>query len=266
MPGRVALIIPYFEAGDLLLSSLHSVSLGPDDIIIVVDDGSKLLPAKSICPKRILDTAVDLITLPVNRGIAEALRRGIQHADSTYRYIARLDCGDQADQYRFSLQRSYLDEHPETVLVGSHVRFVTPAGVPLYTEEYPETDRQIRRRAHINAPFCHPAVMFRADTYIEVGGYSSEYPAAEDFAIFMSMLTRGKGANIDQVLVTCLTSDGGISDRSRNQQLLSRIKILREYASFGPLSWYGLLRARVQLLTSREFTTRLKRITQRISK
>ena len=43
---RICLVIPYYEAGDDLTTTLGSVRLRADDLIVVVDDGSRRLPAR----------------------------------------------------------------------------------------------------------------------------------------------------------------------------------------------------------------------------
>ena len=47
---RICLVIPYYEAGDDLTTTLGSVRLRADDLIVVVDDGSRRLPARDVAP------------------------------------------------------------------------------------------------------------------------------------------------------------------------------------------------------------------------
>lgn len=255
----VCLVVAYHEEGDNLLRSLNSVILQPGDSIVVVDDGSVRLPARDICPDEIAGVPVTLVELPRNQGVAAAARIGVGSAPGDASYIARLDCRDVCTADRFPLQRAYLDAHPDCGIVGSSVDFRTPEGEHLYTHCQPETDAAIRRLMRINCAFTQPSVMFRRTVYDAVGGYSESYPYAEDYALFRALMTVGKGHNLQMPLVVCSTMDGGISQKHRRRQLLTRAKVILTHWDWHPGSAYGLLRAAAQLATSRNFTSRLKR-------
>lgn len=255
MDDRICLVIPYYESPTGLARSLSSVHLRHDDLIMVVDDGSRRRPASSCCPKEVLDTPVRLVTLERNLGIAGALRAGIHEIPVGYAYIARLDCGDVADRERFTIQREYLNANGQVGLLGTWVDFVDLEGNIRYTLKHPTTRSGIRNGMRVNAAITHPAAMFRRDLYDLVGGYSDRYPAAEDLALFKAMMRRADATNIPIVLVRCLTDDGGISTRQRRTQLRSRIRILVDYFDWHPTSIYGMMRATLQLLTPRSSTT-----------
>lgn len=262
--GAVCLVLAYFEEGEALRTSLASVRLEEGDSVVVVDDGSRRLPARDFCPETAGGVAVRLIELPRNRGVAAAARAGVAAAPPEAAYIARLDCRDVCSAERFTLQRAHLDAHPECGIVGSAVRFRDPAGRHLYTLLQPTEDAAIRRRMRVNCAFTQPAVMFRRSAYEAAGGYSEDYPWAEDYALFRALLRVSAGHNLAFPLVACTTMDGGISQRHRRRQLLTRMRIIREHWDWHPGSAYGLLRAAAQLLTSRNLTSRVRRAGDRL--
>lgn len=264
MSNRICLVVPYFEDGADLIDTLESVKLESYDHIIVVDDGSIKYPASEVCPSSVHETPVQLLTLPINRGITAALQEGIARTPANTKYIARLDCGDRSAPGRFSAQRTFLDLHPSYVLLGSSVNFVSPTGRPLYTLEQPASPSELRNRMRINCGVTHPAAMFTLNAYHAVGGYSSLYPAAEDYGLFRALLTVGDGGNIQVPLVDCRTGDGGISQSRRRQQLLSRIRVMRDNFDWHPASFYGVMRAVLQLATPRSITTIAHRIKSRV--
>lgn len=256
----IALVIPYYEGGPSLRKSIETVRLTCDDVIIVVDDGSREFPLSGWCPSMVGDTPVRMVVLPHNVGITAALKAGIAMIPQSMRYVARLDCGDRCEPERFERQRSYLNDHPDCVLVGSWVDFESPLQEYLYTVRYPTSDAEIKRYMRVNSAFAHPATMFRSQAYMASGGYSEEYPAAEDYALFRTMMALGGAANIGAVLVHCQTGDGGISETRRIAQLRSRLKVILELFDWHPMSFYGALRAILQLATPRYFTTKLRRL------
>lgn len=257
---RICLVIPYYEAGDDLTTTLGSVRLRADDLIVVVDDGSRRLPARDVAPREVGRTPVELVELERHGGITAALRTGASRAPEEFGLLGRLDCGDTCRPDRFDKQRRYLEVHPSVVLVGSWVDFVAPDGSFLYRLEQPAGPESVRRRMRINCAVTHPAAVFRRSIYQQVGGYPAGYPAAEDFALFMRLLERGEGANIPEALVRCRTGDGGISESRRRQQLASRCRILIEHFEARPVAVYGLLRAVVQMVTPRRWSTCAHRV------
>lgn len=255
----ICLVIAYHEEGENLLRSLGSVTLEPGDSIVVVDDGSTRLPARDVCPDAVAGVPVTLVELAENQGVAAAARIGVASAPDDAQYIARLDCRDVCRADRFRLQRAYLDAHPRCGIVGSSVDFRALDGEHLYTHRQPETDAEIRRLMRVNCAFTQPSVMFRRTAYDAVGGYSESYPYAEDYALFRALMTVSDGYNLQEPLVVCSTMDGGISQRHRRRQLLTRAKVILTHWDWHPGSAYGLLRAVAQLATSRNFTSRIKR-------
>ena len=258
--GRICLVVAYHDEGEALSRTLATVRLRAGDSIIVVDDGSQRLPAREFCPEQVDGVPVTLVELSVNEGVAAAAIAGVSAADPDIEYIARLDCRDRSTLDRFDRQRAYLDRHATCSIVGSAVIFCDPTGAELYRHSHPESDRAIRSAMRVNCAFTQPAVMFRHDAYVSVGGYSEKYPWAEDYALFRSLLTVGEGHNLADPLVYCSTMDGGISQRHRRRQLMTRMKIIVHNWDWHPLSFWGLARATGQLATSRNFTSRVKRM------
>ncbi len=263
--NRICLVIPYYEAGGDLTESLSTVELGADDLIIVVDDGSRHRPARQFLPPSAGPTAVQLIELERNSGITVALRTGISRAPKEYGLIARLDCGDSCLPDRFDKQRRLLRDHPEIVLAGSWVDFVSPDGSFLYRLEQPTGAAGIRRRMRVNCAIIHPSAVFRREAYDAVGGYPTDFPAAEDYALFMLLLGQGEAANIPEALVRCRTGDGGISETKRRVQLASRRRVLLAHFDWHPASVYGILRATAQMVTPRSWSTAAHRVRRRIT-
>ena len=138
--------------------------------------------------------------------------------------------------------------------------FVSPDGSFLYRLEQPVDPTAVRKRMRVNCAITHPAAIFRREAYDHAGGYPTAYPAAEDYALFAQMLKQADAANIPQSLVRCRTGDGGISDKKRRTQLVSRCRILLKHFDGHPMAVYGLLRAIGQMATPRRWSTWAHRI------
>ncbi|HET7389109.1 MAG TPA: glycosyltransferase [Nocardioidaceae bacterium] len=260
---RCCALIPYFEAGDALLSSIDSIGESPRVDVLVVDDGSRTWPARDALSGYSGSLEVRLIELPENRGIAHALNAGLAEIVDRYDFVARLDCGDTCVNDRIRRQIDYLDNNPDCWLVGSWVECVSREGCHLYELRHPTTPEEIRRRMFVNSAFSHPAVMFRSTLITELGNYPTNRPFAEDFSFFRAVVRHHQGANLPCVMVRYVIDAQAVSTRRRRRQLLSRLRVLLDNFEPKGIAFYGLLRTCLQLLMPRSVTVQLYQWRQR---
>ncbi|MGO4326317.1 glycosyltransferase [Cupriavidus sp. 2TAF22] len=264
--GKCCVLIPYYNAGDSLLETIHSVeagSLAPD--VIVVDDGSRVeRKAVNILEKYSGALKIRLIELDENQGIEHALNRGLIDLGTSYKYVARLDCGDRCKNDRLRKQVEFLDSHMDYHLVGSWVDFVDLEGKLLYTLKHPSDFASIKKMMFLNPTFTHPAVMFRSSLLATSGLYPVDKPAAEDYAFFFKIIQNHKASNLNESLVDCLISPAGISNMRRRIQIKSRIKIILENFEVNPYAFYGLIRSILLFCTPRGFTVTLRRAMRKL--
>lgn len=252
-------LIPYYNDGKNLISSLESIDVvdsGPD--VVVVDDGSQ--EKASVVLQAYTGTlSVKLITLAENKGIETALNTGLQYCLNNYDYIARLDCGDICKNKRISKQIDFLNSNPEHGLVGSWVDFVTENGEYIFTSKLPSTHNEIKRKMFLNSMFVHPSVMIRSKVLLDIGLYPLDRPAAEDFALFFKIVKKYKTANLPEPLLNYVFSPTSISSKKRKIQIKSRIKILLDNFELGFIPLYGLVRSVLLLASPRSLTVKLRK-------
>lgn len=245
---EVALLIPVYNNQLGLERSLSALPTEVPLDVVVVDDGSEppISQPKVSEPHRLF-----LLRLEQNRGIEHALNYGLEWIlERKYEYVARLDAGDIALPGRFAKQLCFLESHPDYVLIGGQVRFVDTAGREVFRERFPTEYKNIRRIMHARNCFIHPAVMWRTAVLREIGFYSDQYKAAEDFELFFRMARRFKVANLDEHVVQCEVNPAGISLSRRRRQVLSRLRVMLRY--FDPRtreSWLGIFKNIVLLYT-----------------
>lgn len=259
--SEVVLLIPYYDAGQDLLKSLHSVeqdSLRPD--VCVVDDGSQRIPAKDVLDEYAGPLAVHLIELLCNQGIEHALNAGLTYCVPRYPYIARLDCGDCNLGDRLGDQLQYLKTHPDCALVGGWANYVDIAGQPLFTLRHPIESGAIRRKIFLNAPFTHPAIMIRSTVLNDVGFYPTNYPAAEDLALFFKIVQKYPTANLPYPVLVYEVSPNAISSLKRKTQIKSRIRLIVANFDGSAMAFVGLARGVVTYWLPRWVTVGVNRI------
>ncbi|MDX3895320.1 glycosyltransferase [Pusillimonas sp.] len=259
----LCVLVPYFEAGDKLLVSLSSIEQGSlQPHIVLVDDGSKVIPARSMLEKYKGHLEITLIELAENRGIAVALNHGLDYAKDHWELIARLDCGDLCKSDRLRKQSNFLIEHPNCMMLGSWATFVDEKGDEVFLLQQPANHDSILKAMRINCAFTHPTIILRSCVVRELGSYPTNYAAAEDYAYFFAIVSRYSTANFSEPLVSCLVDPNGISSIKRRTQILSRIRLMWKYYDWSALATYGILRAFILLLLPRSASLALNRFKQ----
>jgi glycosyltransferase involved in cell wall biosynthesis len=245
-PLAFTLLIPCFNNKEGLIRSLESVKYPPDQFaILIIDDGSEE-PVKASWFEGRVDAAmsIEILRLPANRGITAALNAGLEaiSVGKDVRYVARLDCADICSPRRFYEQVAFLDQHSDVDLVGSWCYFRDPVTGSTYTYRTPTGHNDIRKGMYFKNMFIHPTVMWRVSALEKTRVYPSVFPHAEDYGFFQELLGKGRGAVIPESLVTCEINPKGISIRHRQEQLRSRIKVVRAFGENRWLTAMGVLK------------------------
>lgn len=185
---RVSWLIPVRDGARWLGEAIGSAleDSGPDDELIVVDDGSVDNPTVPHDPR------VSLVRQPP-LGIVAALECG--RARARGRWIARLDCDDLVLPGRLAAQLEVLAQ-PEVAAVGGRARLAAVEGqVGEGIRRYTERINGIRGRIGpgellVESPMFHPASTFRADALAAVGGWTDD-PGPEDYGLFLRLYAAG---------------------------------------------------------------------------
>lgn len=256
---ELAVLIPHFNDIKGLNTALSSLA-GENATVIVVDDGSATPPQQcELAASHPHLRSLHIILLAENIGIAQALNVGLSYANE-YEYIARLDCGDESLPGRLVAQKAYLDDHPQCHLVGSWAEYVDVDSGKSHVRRYPCKHQQIYAAMYRCNVFCHPATMFRRSSALALGDYPTNYPAAEDYALFFSMTRSYQVANLPEVYVRTHTCAAGISSVQVRRQIVSSIRILLRHLRPGHflLAARGIAVAAVRLLLGTGGTAAVK--------
>lgn len=129
-----------------------------------------------------------------NTGLGKALALACKEAKG--KYIARIDGDDICLPCRFEKEVSYLESHPNVVLVSSSVFYIDEKGNTL-GKSFPWTwNRNIKHQLNI----VHPAAMFRRDAYIKTCGYQ-DVKSAQDRILWSKMAKYGDFSIISEPLI-----------------------------------------------------------------
>ena len=246
------LLIPYYNNLSGLISSLQSIDYDSlAYVLLIVDDGSSQpLLKEDILPYLPQPLSIKILRLGENQGITKALNAGLNWIEEQQccRYIARLDCGDICAPQRFRSQVQFLDEHPKVGLLGTWCVFKNFRTGESYRYITPVEHKSILKEMYFRNVFIHPTVMWRADITKRIGVYPENFPRAEDYGLFYEIISKEEAAVLPAELVICEINPQGISLHYRNQQLKSRIKVIRHYGKNRLLCLIGVLKLWILLI------------------
>ncbi|KMS55096.1 glycosyl transferase [Novosphingobium barchaimii LL02] len=221
---RVSVILPCYNGEIYLREAVQSIldQTLADFELIVVDDGSTDGSPAILQDMAGKDARIRVVTQP-NGGIVAALNTAIEHAQG--QYIARMDADDVSFPERLAFQASYLDQHPDVVLVGGYAvgdRNPTPASTRTTGGRHASTDLSVfPPRVAVS---MHPLIMMRAAALRAMGGYRSDYRHAEDYDLFIRASAHGRIENPPVDVLFYRRHEGAISIGNVEEQERSAVR------------------------------------------
>jgi glycosyltransferase involved in cell wall biosynthesis len=260
-------VLPVRNGGRYLAEAVGSVlqQQGVSLELIVVDDRSTDDSLAIAQAWQLRDDRVRILAATTS-GLVAALNAGT--AAAAGEFIARMDADDVAMPRRFSAQVAYLDEHPGSVAVGSGTERIDEQGRLLGLMRYPTEPERVTAALLAGDPvMCHPTMVMRRETLLEVGGYRAEQFPSEDVDLLLRLEAAGALANLAEPLLRYRIHREAVSIRQRSRQFDKQLSLLtsarqhrglsplrrRDLTSLlGPAASYHFLCARVALLSGRD--------------
>jgi len=249
----VAVIMPVFNSSpQFLKEAIDSIVVnqtyrGPITLVIINDGSTSqrtvqyLESVEQMNPRKIR-----VFTLDENRGIAEALNRGMQVAfEIQADFIARMDSDDVSVSQRIETQINYFLRNPEIDIVGSNILMFNEQNRSLASSKvmsYPTMDKLIKFNMLFHCCLVHPSVMFRAQSIGSKLQYNTEDPdvrAFEDYELWLRLIHSPeppKFANIGSILLLLRKHGSNTSAGvSLENEIPMKVNILSNYYINGDL-------------------------------
>lgn len=204
----VSVVLPVHGSAPYLNAAIASILQEDNGLLelIVIDD--RLDDDGHAALAGIADDRLRIVRCE-GAGLVAALNTGLAAARGTY--VARMDADDVSVPGRLAMQRRYLLEHSETVVVGGQLIVIDEHGNEVGARRYPLERRAIRRMLRHRNVLAHPAVMFRRDTALRAGGYRTEFRGAEDYDLWLRMAESGDLANLPEVVLRYRVHGGQVT-------------------------------------------------------
>ncbi|GHU75207.1 hypothetical protein FACS189461_1020 [Spirochaetia bacterium] len=143
------------------------------------------------------DARIQLFHNDKNLNIVCTLNNMIEKAKGVY--IARMDADDISLPERIERQVQFLETHPDYGICGCSAWHIDAKGKNIGVSMLPCTNYDIQLFKVFASPFYHPTVMIRAGL-LKKERYSSKALYAEDYELWLRLLTNTKAINIYQKL------------------------------------------------------------------
>lgn len=195
---RLTVFTPFYkniEYFDQTIASVLSQSYGEFEYLMI-NDGPKE-HADAILAKY-NDPRIRIITTDKPLGLSGSRNAGLHEARGAL--IALIDSDDFCEPGRFEKQLAFLDAHPDHILVGGALRYIDEESRTIGSRRYVETDEEIKRSIVVANCIAQPSVMARRAALIEAGGYRHDFPAAEDYDLWLRAAKLGKFHNLPDAL------------------------------------------------------------------
>lgn len=184
------------------LNSLIAQTVIPDEIVCALDN-----PSTDEIEKAIDDFSHSAGVKVVKcyckrgRGLGAVLKVGVKHCSCDY--IARMDADDIAVPERLEKERDYLDTHKNIDIVGSNIaEFENSIDDIIAYRNVPSDDMGCKEMLKRRDPINHMTAMFRRESVLKAGNYSSKMKSCEDTHLWTSFYATGLCfANIQENLV-----------------------------------------------------------------
>jgi len=230
-PGRVSVIIPTYNRGEVLERAIKSVLAQTYENyeLIVVDDGS------TDNTSRILSKYGDKIRYfsKLHGGVSSSRNFGLEKSEGTW--VAFLDSDDYWLPQKLEKQIRFLQEHPDILVAQTDEKWIRNG-------KFVNPMKKHRKYSGWIFPQCLPlcivspsAVIIHQRVFNDVGVFDENLPVCEDYDLWLRIAYKYQIALIPEKLIV---KTGGHSDQLSRQywgmdryRLIALEKILKEEIS-----------------------------------
>jgi len=153
-----------------------------------------------------------------NNGLTKNLIKGVEMARAPY--IARIDADDIAYPERLEKQVEWMDNHPETSILGTPVSYFTDNPARFSNSVEPISNEEIKALLFVNFTLKHPTIIIRKRHLEQFGlNYNAAYRCSQDHALYFDCITKGlKFANLEEPLLYMRSHAESISMKNNSAQ------------------------------------------------
>ena len=198
---------------------------------IIVNDGSTDTTPAILEAFAKQDSRIRVLHIE-NSGIPKAANVGL--AECRAEFVARIDSDDLAKPTRFAQQLPYIQQH-KLVALGTWHDLIDEHGRFLRVQPTPVDNESIQRGAlQGHGTICNPTSLIRLKPLLDLGGYSEDFPSAEDLDMWLRLGEVGRLGNLPVSLTQYRLHPNSISElKCQLQRELAKLACERAWARRG---------------------------------
>lgn len=219
--------MPVYNAAKYLREAIDSIlaqTFGDFEFIVVNDastDESRDIIGSYRDPRIIVIDNPPVISHVFS--CTKSLNIGINAARGEY--IARMDADDISSPERFAKQAAFLDEHPDTGVIGTGIFQMNEEGRIIRESKRPTEHYLIKWKCFFGSAIFHPTVMARAEI-LKNNPYDETFTNAQDAELWGRLIFE-KGIrffNLPEPLLKYRVYSKSVSGRRSEEQILKSVQ------------------------------------------
>ena len=211
----ISVLMPVYNVEQYVRQAIESIlsQTYTDFELIIVNDGSTDRTHEIIYSFQ--DDRIRIYNQN-NQGISSARNHLIELAAG--KYLAWMDGDDISFPFRFERQISFLERHPDFIMVGSSAFIIDKNGKYRKMMFSITQDEKIRWQMLFNNSFANSSVVFRSDIVVKQKLKFSSGLAQEDYRFWIELIKFGKSKNILYPLIAYRTHDNQVTKRYEKER------------------------------------------------
>jgi glycosyltransferase involved in cell wall biosynthesis len=221
----ISVLLPVFNCEKYVFEAVQSVlnQTYSHFEFLIIDDCSTDDTLK-IC-KSFQDERIVIIEKEKNSGYTNSLNYGISIAKG--KYIARMDGDDISLPERFVKQVAFMEMNSDVIVCGTNFSFIDTDELCIL----PMLNEEIKTKLLFGNCIGHPTVMLRKSVFFKNNIlYDTQMEPAEDFALWVQLISFGKLYNLQECLLKYRIHDDQVShvrnERQKESAKQTRLKLL----------------------------------------
>lgn len=229
---QVSILMPVHNVQAFLPSALDSLlnQSFTDFELIAIDDLSTDASLKILMDYSSKDQRIAIHRNEKKLSLPETLNTGLKLCSASL--IARADADDVYEPNRLKVQFELMQNNPKIGVSSSAFYSIDETDQLMEICYVPVHDQDIRFQMQFGNCLVHPAIIYRRNLILSVGGYSEESPWSEEYDLWARLLEKTYFANYPEPLIkkrkhkdsimSTRGEDGNKRSQSISQRLLSR--------------------------------------------
>ena len=220
MKPRISVLMPVYNAEKYVGLAIESILTQTYENFefIIIDDNSSDQTYNTITQYK--DKRIRIIRNSKNLGTAETLNKGLTMCNAEY--IIRMDADDISKPYRLEKQLSFMDQHPEISISGSHMELINREGILLKEQKKAIGFENIKIGLFFGkTSLAHPSLIIRKSMLNKYKlCYDSAFQYAEDYDLYCRASRYIKFDNYPESLIQYRIHADSVSQKFSEQQIL----------------------------------------------